>query len=131
MKKTIAIVLSVALLVPIVAAAQNFNYVNNWLSQGIIWLRLAITIVMILMTLFFLYTVFQFISAKDATKQKEQKDRMINGMIGLFVSVAVWGIIKIAGNVFGVNTTDPNASGPVGTTCPPGTRYSQSQGVCI
>jgi len=130
MKKIVAYVLPLVILVPALALAQNFTYVNNWLNQGIYWLRLAITIFMFLMTFFFLFTGFQFISSKDANKQKDARSRMIQGMIGLFVAVAVWGIIRIAGNVLGINTADPNASRPVGITCPPGLVYSTLSGTC-
>lgn len=129
MKKSFAFVLGAAVvLVPTLVLAQNFTYVNNWLNQAIYWLRLAITVVMILMTLYFLLNVFKFIRNTDPKNTPELKQGMINGLIGLFVSVAVWGIIGIAGNVLGVDTT--NSKKTPNVTCPPGLQYSQLTGTC-
>ncbi|MFZ4499881.1 MAG: hypothetical protein ACOYMZ_00075 [Minisyncoccia bacterium] len=131
MKKSVlfTIALTALMVIPAVALAQNFTYVNNWLNQALYWLRLAITVVMIAMTLFFLWTVFQFISAKDPAKAKEKRELMINGIIGLFVSVAVWGIIRIAGSVLGVDVNNIDRTPAV--TCPPGMFYSRATGTCV
>ncbi|MES2224885.1 MAG: hypothetical protein V4478_02765 [Patescibacteria group bacterium] len=116
-----------ALLVPAMAFAQtpNFNYVNSWVSNGLTYLRLAITVITILMTVFFLYNVLRFIMNKDPKNAPDLKQNMINGLIGLFVAAAVWGIVRLAVNITGVDTA------PVNTiTCPPGLVYNQSQGTC-
>jgi len=117
-----------ALLVPAVALAQsaNFNYIDSAVSQGESWLGQAVTIIMILLTLFFLYSVLRFIMNKDPAKSAELRSLMINGLIGLFVAVGVWGIIHLAGNITGVNTTNPDQQAAI--TCPPG--FSQLNGVC-
>jgi uncharacterized protein YqgC (DUF456 family) len=131
MKKIAAYILpALIVLVPVVALAQtpNFGYVNSWLNQAIYWLRLAITVIMILMTFVFLYNVFRFIMNKDASKVAEYRGAMIRGLIGLFVAVAVWGIIRIAGNLVGVDVN--NQSPTPGITCPPGMRYIQQSGTC-
>ncbi len=128
MKKTIFNVSALtAVLVPAMAFAQNFTYVNGWISEGLTLLRLAITVITILMTVFFLYNVLRFIMNKDASKVADLRKAMINGLIGLFVSVAVWGIIGLAANITGVNTT--NTGGSPNVTCPPGL-HAQSNGLC-
>lgn len=132
MKKFVAYGLGAAFLVlPLVVSAQTpqFGYVNSWLNQAIYWLRLAITVVMILMTLYFLLSVFQFIRA-DASKKDEKKQQMIRGLVGLFVAVAVWGIIKIAGRIVGVDTQGTGVDTPIGITCPPGLHYVSASGTC-
>lgn len=131
MKKSVlfTIALTALMVIPAVALAQNFTYVNNWLNQGLYWLRLAITVIMIAMTLFFLIKVFQLISAKDAAKQAEKKKEVFNAMLGLFLAVAVWGIIRIAGSIFNVDVNN-NTSTP-GVTCPPGMRYNTQTGTCV
>lgn len=131
MKKSFAFVLALALIAfPAIVAAQNFTYVNNWLNQGIYWLRLAITVIMILMTVFFLFNVFKYIQNKDATKSADLKNAMLRGMVGLFVAVAVWGIIKIGASILGINNIDQAGQAPINVTCPPGLRYSSATGTC-
>jgi uncharacterized membrane protein len=80
------------------------------------------------MTIFFLYNVLRFIMNKDASKAAELRQLMINGLIGLFISVAVWGIIRLAGNITGIDTT--SSSQQTSITCPPGLVYYPSTGVC-
>jgi phosphatidylglycerophosphatase A len=131
MKKSalFTIALTAMLVVPALALAQNFTYVNNWLNQALYWLRLSITVLMIAMTLFFLWGVFNFIKEQDPGKAADKKKIMWNGLLGLFISVAVWGIIRIAGNIVGVDVNNNNTT--PGVTCPPGMKYSTSTGTCI
>ncbi len=118
-----------ALAVPALALAQTWptsttgtadtTYVDTWLNKGLQWLSQAITVVMVLMTLWFLINVFRYVMEKDAGKLAEKRKVMFNGLIGLFIAVSVWGIIRIAGNVFGTN----NAATP-NLVCPPGAEYN-------
>lgn len=102
-----------------VALAQSFNpsYPQGVINSGIGWLRTSITVIMVLMTLFFLINVFRYVAEKDPGKLKDRRKAMLAGLIGLFVAVSVWGIIRIAGNTLGTNGT---GSAPL--TCPPGMR---------
>ncbi len=108
--------------VPFVVMAQNANttYINNWIIQIKDWLSTAIVMLMVLMTLYFLWNVFKFIAEKDPTKIKDRKQSMINGIIGLFVAVSVWGIIRIAGGILGTQGTSSTNYNP---PCPPGMVY--------
>jgi len=78
------------------------------------------------MTLWFLWAVFKFIGEKDPTKMKDRKKQVMNGLIGLFIAVAVWGIIRLAQNVFGLDGLN-NAPNP---TCAPGYRWNPAFGEC-
>lgn len=131
MKKSVlfTIALTALMVIPAVALAQNFTYVNNWLNQALYWLRLSITVLMIAMTVYFLWGVLQFIMEKDPGKAIEKRKIMWNGLLGLFISVAVWGIIRIAGSVFGVDTTNTQQTPDV--TCPPGMEYNRNTGTCV
>jgi hypothetical protein len=122
MKKTIFNVSALsAVLFPALAFAQsvNTNYFDSIIGHGLIYLRTAVTVLMILMTVFFLYNVLRFIMNTEPAKAGDLRKTMINGLIGLFVSVAVWGIISLAGQVTGVDTR----LGAPSVTCPPGTTY--------
>jgi hypothetical protein len=117
-----------ALLMPALAFAQTpqFGYVDTVISAGSSWLNEAITIIMVLITLFFLWSVLRFIMNKDAAKTAEKRQMMINGLIGVFVAVGVWGIIHLAGSITGVDTTNRNGSPNI--TCAPG--QEDVGGVC-
>ncbi len=126
MKKAIFNVTALsALLVPALALAQNFNYVDSWVTEGITLLRLAITVITILMTVYFLVSVLRFIMNKDPSKSADFRKVMINGLIGLFVAAAVWGIIGLATNI-----TQTGNAGTGQVTCPPGLYFQPNTGLC-
>ena len=69
--------------------------VINIINDAVIPLVLALALV------YFLWGVFQFIMAGDnEEKKKVGKERMIWGIIALFVMVAVWGLVNILINTF-------------------------------
>jgi hypothetical protein len=107
-----------AFLMPAMASAQaNFRYVDSIVTPALYYLRLSITVITILMTVFFLYNVLRFIMNTKAEDTPKLKQTMINGLIGLFVAAAVWGIIDLASNITGVNVGN---NPQVTITCPPG-----------
>ena len=134
MKKSVFASFGTALLVPALALAQftpvtttgtpNTAYVDTWLTKAIGWLSQSITIIMVLMTVWFLINVFRYVQEKDPGELKDKRKTMVSGLVGLFIAVSVWGIIQIAGSVFGTR----NATTP-GLTCPPGTQVD-STGNC-
>lgn len=55
--------------------------------------------------LLFFWGVARFILAKGDDKAvKEGKNRMIWGVITLFVMLSVWGLVSLLGQIFAVNT---------------------------
>ena len=58
---------------------------------------------MIVATVVFLWGVIRFITAGgDEDKIREGRSLIIWGLIGLFVMVAVWGIVEILGQTLGI-----------------------------
>ena len=59
-------------------------------------LGLIIPILFVLATVVFLWGIIQFLTAAgDETKLKEGKKRMLWGIIGLAVMLAVWGLARM------------------------------------
>jgi hypothetical protein len=74
----------------------------------LIWLKcvaVAILIPLIFAAAFvlFLWGVLKFMYAADAAKKKESQKLIWYGLIGLFVMVSVWGILKIVGTTLGID----------------------------
>jgi hypothetical protein len=128
MKKAIFVIFSALSVVPAVAFAQTIDtrYIDSVVGSGQYYLGVAVTVIMILMTLWFLWTVFKYIGEKDPAERKKRQSQMVAGLIGLFIAVGVWGIIRIATNTLRVDT---NAN--FGVTCPPGYRYDQRSQACV
>ncbi len=123
MKKIVIPALALVVLLAPLAFAQNFSYAENWITRIIDWTQRAVTFLMVIATLYFIWTVIQYIREKDAKEVVNKKNAMIRGIIGLAVIVGIWGIVNILTNTFGVGQ---GGSAPV--PCPPGQRYYQNIG---
>lgn len=84
---------------------------------------------MVIATIYFLISVIRFIMDKgdkaEATTAK--KKAMGNGIIGLFVMVGIWGIIRIISSTLGVGGGSLN---PASVPCPPGQSYDAINRIC-
>jgi hypothetical protein len=134
MKKIVISFAAFALLVlPVVALAQvqgvpDTNYIEGWVAKLLKLVQQATTFLMIAATLYFLYTVFTYIKETDATKAKEKKNAIGRGILGLFIMVAVWGIVRLLATTLGIST-GPQSS--INVPCPPGMQYSTTMKACI
>jgi fumarate reductase subunit D len=69
-------------------------------------LNQIIPILLIIGTIVFLWGVIMFLTAgADEEKRANARSLMIYGLIGLFVMVAVWGIVNVLVGFFGVGGT--------------------------
>ena len=69
----------------------------------------VIPIVIALAILLFIWGLALFIYKSDSEDgRKEGRNRMIWGVIALFVIVSVWGIVRFLGNTVGINENDNN-----------------------
>lgn len=134
MKKIVISVLALALLVaPAVALAQfgspqpNTTYINSWVDQLILWTQRAVTFLMVLATIYFIWAVIKYITDKGDKPENVAVKRgaMLRGIIGLAVIVGVWGIVRILTSVFGVST-----GGSFDPACPPGQVWSPMERIC-
>lgn|GEM_PF-432462 len=80
----------------------------NSLIDILLWVKCLITAIFIPMMfslafLFFLWGVFKFMTSSGNKDKDDSKKYIWYGLVGLFVMVSVYGIIKLAGNVFGLN----------------------------
>lgn len=95
--------------------APNLGYIES-AGTGILGLiQLGIQIMMAVAFLYFLYSVYEFITAKSDDKKKEWKGKLMYGIIALFVMSSAWGIVRILQNVTGATNTTTQQQ-----TCPPG-----------
>ncbi len=74
------------------------NLLNNWI------IPLLITVAVV----YFIWGVISYITAGDEEKKKTGKTKIINGLIGLFVIVAFWGIIRVFSSTFNVGPEQLN-----------------------
>lgn len=98
LKKTLPYILMASL--PLFAFAQQaFNIVTN--AQNL--LNNIIPILLIIGTIVFLWGVIMYLTAgADEERRANARQLMIWGLVGLFVMVAVWGIVNVLVGFFGV-----------------------------
>jgi hypothetical protein len=88
-------------------------------------LAILIPVLITLAVVYFIWGVIQYTVSADEEAKKGARGKIINGLIGLFVIIAFWGIIKVVTNTFGVTgeQLDPSqipciANPQTGVTCP-------------
>src|SRR3989344_1269955 len=88
---------------PFLAFAQGTGGVNNIVTNLSNLVNRIVPILLVIGTIVFLWGVIMFLTAgADEEKRANARSLMIYGLVGLFVMVAVWGIVKVLVNFFGV-----------------------------
>lgn len=82
-----------------------FDYVTCVLSGNVIPLLITIAVIA------FIWGIIQmFIDPTNEEAKKKGKMYAVWGIIGLFVIISIWGLVKIFANTFGVETFIPQLS---------------------
>jgi len=71
-------------------------------------LQFIIPILITLAVVYFIWGVVQYILGGDGEKKKEARAKIIGGLVGLFIIVAFWGIIRLVTNTFDVGPEQLN-----------------------
>lgn len=109
MKKIIPLGLAFAPFLALAATATDvIDTIKNVLN-AVVPLLIGVAVVV------FLYGVIKYITAGgDPEKRTEARNVMIYGIIGLFVMVAVWGLVAILTSTFGLG----GETAPTGPSLP-------------
>ncbi|MBI2610197.1 hypothetical protein HYW53_03400 [Candidatus Giovannonibacteria bacterium] len=87
-------------LLPLLAFAQTAESIITRIDRI---LQQVIPILLIIGTIVFLWGIIVFITAGASEEKKSYgKYLIIYGLVGLFVMVAIWGIVGVLVNTFGV-----------------------------
>lgn len=106
--------------------SPNTTYLGQFIIKIGALIKLALPIVAGLALLYFLWGIAQFIFKADSDKAREEgRQKMVWGIVALFVLISVWGIISSLGYIFRVdthsygtnNTYDPGCDGSDENPC--------------
>lgn len=100
-------------------AGSILGTINNLLN----WL---IPILITLAIVYFIWGVIRYVFSKEDDDKKAARSIMINGLIGLFVILSVWGLIAVIGNTFGISQGGANPNPTLQGDC----TYIGGQLVC-
>ncbi|MBI5004836.1 MAG: hypothetical protein HZC04_01460 [Candidatus Lloydbacteria bacterium] len=101
MMKKLLLTLGVIALPSVAFAATLIDVFNTVKSILDIIIPIALTVAVI----YFFWGVGKYMTATgDSEKQEEARGIMIYGIIGLFVMVSVWGLVRVVGDTFGVTS---------------------------
>lgn len=99
MKKIISLGVALGVVAPsLVFAADAYSIIGD---VGRI-LGYIIPVLITLAVIYFIWGVIQYTVSSDEEKKKKAKGMIIQGLIGLFIIVAFWGILSLITNTFGV-----------------------------
>ncbi len=110
MKKKLVVLGSVFGLTPVVAlAATTCSGQSAGTIQFIICkigdiLNMVIPVLVVLGIVYFVWGVITYVISSDEEAKKSGRNRMIYGIIGLAVIVAMWGLVNILVSTFGLNS---------------------------
>ena len=107
MKKLISLGAVLSVVSPLLAFADAIPVTQD--VTGILGtigniLGILMPILITLAAVWFVYNVIMYMISGDEAKKKEAKSGVIQGLIGLFVIIAFWGILSIIMKTFGVKT---------------------------
>ncbi|MBP6884672.1 MAG: hypothetical protein KBC17_02490 [Candidatus Pacebacteria bacterium] len=80
---------------------EVLKYITCLLNRSLVPLIFAIALIT------FLWGVVKFIQASSSSEKEEGRQFMLWGVIALAVMISVWGLVKILGGSFGVETVVP------------------------
>lgn len=110
-KKLIVLSSSILSFMPLMALAQQnvscASLTDRYNIQGVICkigdiLNIIIPILVVLGVVYFVWGVVTYVISNDEEAKKAGRDRMIYGIIGLVVIIAMWGLVSIVTNTFNV-----------------------------
>ena len=106
----LAPVVALAQIAPVAGTTSTCTVGNNNSIFGVICqigsiLNAVVPVIIALGVVYFVWGVISYVIAGDEEAKKKGRDRIIYGIIGLAVIVAVWGLVKILTNTFGVNNS--------------------------
>lgn len=116
MKKKVLLSLSMGFM-PLFAFAADSGTVDSILQKIVGYINYIVPALITIAVIYFIWGVISFMTSSDEEAKKKGRTKIINGLIGLFVIVAFWGIIAVVKRTFDIgNTTGQSITPCVPTT---------------
>jgi hypothetical protein len=94
---------------PFLALAAGGGTVDSILAKLVGYLNFIVPALITIAVIYFIWGVITFMTSPSEEAKKMGRAKIINGLIGLFVIVAFWGIIAVVKSTFQIgNQTGEN-----------------------
>ncbi len=88
------------------ASMESVTGIITWASC--LLMQAIVPFLFMLATTGFIYGIIKFyLNPENLEEKKKGKSFIVGGLIGLFVMTAMWGIVQVATNTFGVKNVIP------------------------
>jgi small neutral amino acid transporter SnatA (MarC family) len=101
---------------PLIAGAQtastapNLGYFETLIKEIGDIFNVALPIIIAGGVVYFVYGIAVYVMSGDDGAKEKAKDKIIYGIVGLFVMISVWGLVRLLGNITGINTAANNTA---------------------
>ena len=108
MNTLLKLVASAGLVTPFAALAAPNDLISPILTNVRAALGIVVPIAITLALIYFIWQVVQYVIAADEEQKTDARKKMLYGVVGLFVIIAIWGLVNFIGAYLGVDpTTNP------------------------
>jgi uncharacterized membrane protein YuzA (DUF378 family) len=94
-----------ALLFPGLALAAAISDLNGIIGFVQSLLNAAMPLLIGIAVVWLIYNIVRYVVAGDDTAKEQAKQRVVYGVVGLFIIVSIWGLVTILVNTFGLTNT--------------------------
>lgn len=94
-----------SLFTPLAAFAAAADIVSPILVNVKAALDIVVPIAITLALIYFIWQVIQYVIAADEESKTDKRQKMLYGVVGLFVIIAIWGLVNFIASYLGVNPT--------------------------
>lgn len=105
MNTLLALVASASLMMPFAVFAAPSDILSPILTNVRAALDIVVPIAITLALVYFIWQVIQYVIAADEESKTDKRKKMLYGVVGLFIIIAIWGLINFIGTYLGVSPT--------------------------
>jgi UDP-N-acetylmuramyl pentapeptide phosphotransferase/UDP-N-acetylglucosamine-1-phosphate transferase len=91
---------------PFLASAATIGSLDDIFTYAKSILNTVLPIIIALAVVYFVWGMFQVITASDEEKKDKAKSTVIYGIISIFVMVSIWGLVNILSGTLGLTNTN-------------------------
>ena len=98
-------------LIPVMVLADG-QTIPGLITELSTFLKTLLPIFVSIAVLYFVWEVIKYTISENEDKKKEAKSGIAWGIIGLFVIICVWGLVKVVENTLGIDETTTSVTLP-------------------